>query len=154
MEDTNVVVQEEFQSLPGFFSSSDLLDDLAGEMDRLSFNPYRASFPLRTSLSLFQSQRSSELFQSLPGFFSSSDQIQAMTQASYGKVSIPTGLLFLFGHHLCQYQDLFAYRFNPYRASFPLRTVSRQIQIPGTSQFQSLPGFFSSSDLSSFGTRY
>ena len=63
------------------------------------FNPYRASFPLRTLRNRCRIHWIDKRFQSLPGFFSSSDKPSRQNQHyTLCIVSIPTGLLFLFGH--------------------------------------------------------
>ena len=89
-----------------------------------SFNPYRASFPLPT-----QSLCANEWSSIYSGF--------NPYRASF---PLPT-----MDHNILNREVLV--RFNPYRASFPLPTITNDLDPLWEELFQSLPGFFSSSDL-------
>ena len=88
---------------------------------KLRFNPYRASFPLPT---LVQYQQQQLFFVSIPpGLLFLFRRLEYQSRLLQRRVSIPTGLLFLFRRIVWRKDGSRFYR-----------------------QFQSLPGFFSSSD--------
>ena len=159
-----------FQSLSGFFSSSDYpyrKDDdyffpvsiptgllflfrpfgsIASWSCIECFNPERASFPLLTWMD-FPKRTEIELFQSLPGFFSSSDLDKNKGWRKQPAFQSLPGFFSSSDSPFKPRPMVAPGRFNPYRASFPLRTTPYPLPRLVVFPFQSLPGFFSSSDL-------
>ena len=112
------------------------------EQEDSSFNPYRASFPLRTMCRGTGTQR--DWIVSIPTglLFLFGPSIHNPSLDVYIIVSIPTGLLFLFGQLTMHGHPINLQKFQ----SLPGFFSSSDYMVQRTAMFQSLPGFFSSSD--------